>query len=115
MSQPPVPSSRWRAIIRGECPRCRRAPIFRALWTMNEKCPTCGLEFDREPGYFTGAMYISYALAVPVAATVALASSFIFPDWSFEMTIAAAFSASGKLAVPVTRLKSGSAIIVGQR
>ena len=58
---------------------------------MNEKCPSCGIAFDREPGYFTGAMYISYALAVPIAATVALATSFAFPSWSFEMTIAAAF------------------------
>ena len=31
---------------------------------MNERCPACGLHFDREPGYFLGAMYISYGLAL---------------------------------------------------
>lgn len=31
---------------------------------MNERCSICGLKFEREPGYFLGAMYISYALAL---------------------------------------------------
>ena len=33
---------------------------------MNDRCPRCGLVFNREPGYFLGAMYISYALALAV-------------------------------------------------
>ena len=33
---------------------------------MNDRCPRCGLRFNREPGYFLGAMYISYALALAV-------------------------------------------------
>lgn len=38
------------------------------LWLtrMNETCPVCGLKFEREEGYFLGAMYISYAMAVPL-------------------------------------------------
>jgi uncharacterized protein (DUF983 family) len=28
---------------------------------MNETCPTCDLHFEREPGYFVGAIYINYA------------------------------------------------------
>jgi hypothetical protein len=31
---------------------------------MQECCPSCGLKFEREPGYFLGAMYISYGLAL---------------------------------------------------
>jgi Protein of unknown function (DUF983) len=31
---------------------------------MNERCPACGLKFEREQGYFLGAMYISYGLAL---------------------------------------------------
>lgn len=31
---------------------------------MHERCPACGLKFEREQGYFLGAMYISYALAL---------------------------------------------------
>jgi len=33
---------------------------------MNARCPQCGYEFEREPGYFTGAMYASYLLALPL-------------------------------------------------
>ena len=31
---------------------------------MHDCCSTCGLRFNREPGYFLGAMYISYGLAL---------------------------------------------------
>ena len=31
---------------------------------MNDCCPACGLLFNREPGYFLGAMYISYGLGL---------------------------------------------------
>jgi len=31
---------------------------------MHECCPSCGLKFEREPGYFLGAMYLSYGLAL---------------------------------------------------
>ena len=33
---------------------------------MNDRCPHCGLLFNREAGYFLGAMYISYGLALAV-------------------------------------------------
>jgi uncharacterized protein (DUF983 family) len=31
---------------------------------MHERCPECGLKFEREDGYFLGAMYISYGLGL---------------------------------------------------
>jgi hypothetical protein len=40
---------------------------------MHERCPVCGLKFEREPGYFVGAMYMSYALTLPSAFLVFLA------------------------------------------
>ena len=33
---------------------------------MNDRCSRCGLHFNREAGYFLGAMYISYGLALAV-------------------------------------------------
>ena len=30
---------------------------------MNQRCPSCQLLFEREPGYFLGALYVSYGLA----------------------------------------------------
>jgi hypothetical protein len=31
---------------------------------MHDRCPNCGLHFNREAGYFLGAMYISYGLGI---------------------------------------------------
>ena len=31
---------------------------------MQERCPVCDLKFAREAGYFIGAMYISYGIAL---------------------------------------------------
>jgi hypothetical protein len=33
---------------------------------MNDRCPTCGFRFGREAGYFTGAMYASTILSLPI-------------------------------------------------
>ncbi len=58
---------------------------------MNEKCSSCGLQFDREPGYFSGAMYISYAMAVPIAAAVTILAGLALPSLSFEACVGVAF------------------------
>jgi hypothetical protein len=34
---------------------------------MAPRCPACGLAFEREPGYFVGAIYINYAVTVGIA------------------------------------------------
>jgi uncharacterized protein (DUF983 family) len=78
-------------IFAKRCPRCRQGPVFRSTWVMNEKCPTCALDFDRgEPGYFTGAMYVSYALVIPVIALLTLIEHLIVPTWSlFRLVVLA--------------------------
>jgi len=38
--------------------------------SMNETCPACGHRFEREPGFFLGAMYVSYGLAVVIYLTL---------------------------------------------
>ena len=40
---------------------------------MHDRCPNCGLLFNREPGYFLGAMYIAYGLALGFIAAVGAA------------------------------------------
>lgn len=39
---------------------------------MHLRCPVCDLLFDREPGYFLGAMYISYAVGLGIVAVLSL-------------------------------------------
>ena len=55
--------------------------MFRGLVTMNDPCPVCGLVFEREPGYFYGAMYFSYALAVLILVPLFFFFYWLFPDW----------------------------------
>ena len=57
-------------ILRQMCPRCRQGPMYRPFslsgWLdMYESCPICHLKFNREQGYFIGAMYVSYGLSIP--------------------------------------------------
>jgi hypothetical protein len=44
--------------------------VFVSLFRMHEQCPVCRLSFEREPGYFTGAMYLSYGVAIIVTSPV---------------------------------------------
>lgn len=55
---------RFLAILKQRCPRCLQGKVFVSLLRMNQCCPECGLTFEREPGYFVGAMYVSYSLAI---------------------------------------------------
>ena len=58
---------------------------------MHDDCPACGLDFDRgDPGHFTGAMYVSYALAIPLIALLTLIEHLIIPGWSlFRLVVLA--------------------------
>lgn len=57
---------------------------------MRERCPVCKLAFVREPGYFTGAMYVSYAMSVPVLAALYFLLALLRPRASFGAVLAAA-------------------------
>lgn len=57
---------RLSAVLRQRCPHCLRGRVFHGLVAMHDTCPQCGYQFGREPGYFTGAMFASYSLAVPL-------------------------------------------------
>lgn len=79
--------TRLAAVAAGCCPRCRRGRIFAGRLAMHPTCPACGLRFEREPGYFTGAMYVSYALAVPLVTVCAALVCFVAPQLSFDATV----------------------------
>jgi Protein of unknown function (DUF983) len=54
--------------------------MFRGLLTMNDPCPVCGLVFEREPGYFFGAMYFSYAIAVVILVPLFFLLQWLLPE-----------------------------------
>ena len=69
-----------------KCPNCGKGSIFYkntsffSLPKMKEDCDVCNYHFDREPGYFLGAMYISYGLAVFEGIVVFLLCRLFFPN-----------------------------------
>src|SRR3954447_13125368 len=64
----PVPSralTLWRGVTK-RCARCGPGHLFHHYFTMVPDCPKCGLHFEREHGYFAG------ALAINIMATAGL-------------------------------------------
>lgn len=70
----------WLLLSRGlrqRCPVCGRGKIFAGFFKTYERCPVCGFAYEREPGYYTGAMVVNLvvsellitAIAVPLAAS----------------------------------------------
>src|SRR5262245_9953759 len=71
-----------RAMLRQRCPRCLEGPVFQGVWAMRARCTLCGHQFERAPGFFVGAMYFSYAMAVPIFALLAILVHGFLPRWS---------------------------------
>jgi uncharacterized protein (DUF983 family) len=97
----------WEGIRRQLCPRCRQGSIFRLPWwrgilAMHQRCPVCGLKFEREPGYFLGALYFSYALSLPPGLVLILLIWRI-TNWPFDLVMLAAVVAYLPFVPPVTR------------
>ena len=74
--------SNLRSLLYCQCPQCHSGDLFvernayrlRRMADMNSKCTVCDEDFQREPGFYFGAAYVSYALTVAlwVAVLVAL-------------------------------------------
>ncbi len=87
--------STLKSIYQCKCPRCHQGDMFlrgkllspTKFSIMNKNCSHCGQSFEPEPGYYFGAMFISYAIntALFIAAWVAL--SVIYPDYSLKLLL----------------------------
>jgi uncharacterized protein (DUF983 family) len=85
--QPSARGSSFWALLTQRCPNCHRGRVFSGQFAMNEVCPVCELRFEREPGYFLGAMYVSYGLSIPILALIILAGHFLLPDVRIEFVV----------------------------
>ncbi|MCY3722973.1 MAG: DUF983 domain-containing protein [Candidatus Poribacteria bacterium] len=50
-----------------KCPRCSEGTLFQTYFRMCVHCSVCDLKFERESGYFIGAMYLNYGATVLIA------------------------------------------------
>lgn len=55
------------AAARLRCPRCGRGKMFDGFFTMRAECDFCRLKFEREQGFFVGAIYVNYAVTVLIS------------------------------------------------
>ena len=59
-------------LLKNECPNCHKGKVFQdknlffniGFPKMNARCSHCDYKFEKEPGYFFGAMYVNYGLTV---------------------------------------------------
>jgi hypothetical protein len=73
------------SILGGKCPRCRKGKMFvcsnpyniSKMADMHENCPHCGQPTQPEPGFYYGAMYVSYALGVALFAVLFVLVQFV--------------------------------------
>ena len=64
--------------LNNKCPRCHEGDVFENKnpyslkngLKMHDHCPSCHLKYEREPGYFYGAMYVSYAFQAGIFITL---------------------------------------------
>jgi uncharacterized protein (DUF983 family) len=78
--------SKLYSIATNTCPRCQEGAFFKTsnpydlkdFDKINPSCPYCDESFQREPGFYIGAMYVSYALSVALVVTAFVGFVIIF-------------------------------------
>jgi uncharacterized protein (DUF983 family) len=77
--------SKLSLIVQEKCPNCgkghiyyNRKSVFSFIPKMRENCEACNYHFEREPGYFMGAMYVNYGLTVFEGIFTFLIINFLF-------------------------------------
>jgi len=73
------------SVINFKCPRCHKGDFFvsraydlQQMGKVHQNCSECGLKYAKEPGFFYGAMYVSYAFGVAMFVAVIILYYIIF-------------------------------------
>jgi uncharacterized protein (DUF983 family) len=85
------------AIAQAKCPKCRQGNMFpvspfsyRKLSVMHSRCQVCDANLIPEPGFYDGAMYISYAFSVALMVTSLVAINVLVAEpklWMYLTTV----------------------------
>ena len=65
-------------VLKLRCPHCHQGSIAAGLYKTARNCPSCGALFEKEPGYFAGAIYPLYGISCIAGGLVALTLSLAF-------------------------------------
>ncbi|MBC8190558.1 MAG: DUF983 domain-containing protein [Puniceicoccaceae bacterium] len=98
----PLPKVRHRDIVRrglrGECPNCGQAKLFRSLLRIHHRCRSCGMTLERGDGYFLGPLCINYGIVVFGFVAPVLLSG--VAEW-IPIKLALALGLIGALLIPI--------------
>lgn len=79
--------SKLYSIFKMKCPRCQEGDFFVArpynlkkAGDIHTHCSHCGLKYSKEPGFYYGAMYVSYALGVALFVTLWVSFNLFLPS-----------------------------------
>jgi uncharacterized protein (DUF983 family) len=99
------------SVFKNKCPRCREGDLFLTknpysfsnIDKMPDNCPNCGQKYWIEPGFYYGAMYISYALTIALSVAIFVAMIVL---WHFDIKwyLGLNFTAMVILFPPIFRL-----------
>ncbi|MFO0969597.1 MAG: hypothetical protein U0793_28900 [Gemmataceae bacterium] len=76
-----------KGLFHRRCPVCLEGAIFEHGMRMHKACPVCHTVYEREPGYFLGSLYISYALATVFIGLAMLIVHLAFPDLDLGLAV----------------------------
>lgn len=58
--------------LRQRCPVCGKGKIFSGFFKTYERCPACHFIYEREPGYYSGAVAINLIVSELLIAVIAI-------------------------------------------
>jgi uncharacterized protein (DUF983 family) len=61
------------------CPACGEGELYQTLFRMNKQCPFCEFVYQREQGYFVGAIYVNVIVTESLIFFTYLASLLLLP------------------------------------
>jgi uncharacterized protein (DUF983 family) len=81
-------------LIQAKCPRCREGNMFpphtlytRQFAAMHPNCPCCGQTFEPEPGFYYGAMYVSFGFSTAIFISVLFVLSLLVDEITITMVL----------------------------
>lgn len=84
------------SILHLKCPRCNEGNLFinknaysplKESISMPVHCSSCGLKFEKETGFYYGAMYVSYAVNVAISVALFLIYFVLFSQYPLHYFI----------------------------
>ena len=103
------------SIVNFKCPYCHEGKFFVSsnpydltkAGDLHKDCSVCGRKYEREPGFYIGAMYVSYGLAIALCISVYAACIVLFPEaaiWTRIVTILSALFLSTPIMYALSKI-----------